>query len=144
MINIKKEKIILRFTLLSFIMYMITMLIFETIIYILVSIGILSFLGFTYDSYISVIIFLVICYILLIILDYYTSVLIALFKSKSNISRFQQRAIDFILYTSFSCLIVGFVDFFIKGVSISPANQVLFVLIYYILEMLSDNLLLSK
>lgn len=125
-------------------MYMITMLIFETIIYILVSIGILSFLGFTYDSYISVIIFLVICYILLIILDYYTSVLIALFKSKSNISRFQQRAIDFILYTSFSCLIVGFVDFFIKGVSISPANQVLFVLIYYILEMLSDNLLLSK
>ena len=120
------------------------MLVFEMIIYILVGIGILSFLGFTYDSYRSVIIFLVICYILLIILDYYTSILITLFKSKANISRFQQRAIDFILYTSFSCLIVGFVDFFIKGISISPANQILFVLIYYILEVLSDSFLLSN
>lgn len=128
----------------SFIMYMITMLIFETIIYILVSIGILSFLGFTYESYTSVIVFLVICYILLTIFDYYTSILIGLFKSKSIISRFQQRAIDFILYTCFSCIIVGFVDFFIKGVSISPANQILFVLLYYILEVLSSNLLLSK
>ena len=75
--------------------------------------GFLSFLGFTYDSYISVIIFLIICYVMLIPADYYTSILIGLFKTKSNISRFQQRAIDFILYTSFSSLIDIIINFFI-------------------------------
>ena len=144
MINIKKEKIILKFTLLSFIISMVAMLIFETIIYTIAGIGFLSFLGFTYDSYISVIIFLIICYIMLIPADYYTSILIGLFKAKSNISRFQQRAIDFILYTSFSCLVVGIVDFFMEGISISPANQIIFVLLYYLLEIYSDVLLLSK
>ena len=129
---------------LSFIMYLFTMLIFETIIYILVGVGLLSFLGFTYDSYISVIIFLVICYILLIITDYYTSILIGLFKARSNISRFQQRSIDFILYTSLSCLIIGIVDFLIKGISISPANQVLFVILYYLLELFFDMLIFEK
>lgn len=129
---------------LSFIMYLFTMLIFETIIYILVGVGLLSFLGFTYDSYISVIIFLVICYILLIITDYYTSILIGLFKARSNISRFQQRTIDFILYTSLSCLIIGIVDFLIKGISISPANQVLFVILYYLLELFFDMLIFEK
>ena len=129
---------------LSFIMYLFTMLIFETIIYILVGVGLLSFLGFTYDSYISVIIFLVICYILLIITDYYTSILIGLFKARSNISRFQQRSIDFILYTSLSCLIIGIVDFLIKGISISPANQVLFVILYYLLELFFDMLIFGK
>ena len=129
---------------LSFIMYLFTMLIFETLIYILVGVGLLSFLGFTYDSYISVIIFLVICYILLIITDYYTSILIGLFKARSNISRFQQRSIDFILYTSLSCLIIGIVDFLIKGISISPANQVLFVILYYLLELFFDMLIFEK
>ena len=129
---------------LSFIMYLFTMLIFETIIYILVGVGLLSFLGFTYDSYISVIIFLVICYILLIITDYYTSILIGLFKARSNISRFQQRTIDFILYTSLSCLIIGIVDFLIKGISISPSNQVLFVILYYLLELFFDMLIFEK
>jgi len=134
----------MKFTLLSFIIYMIIMLIFEAIIYTIAGIGFLSFLGFTYDSYKSVIIFLIICYIMLIPADYYTSILIGLFKAKSNISRFQQRTIDFILYTSFSCLVVGVVDFFIEGISISPANQILFVLLYYLLEIYSDVLLLSK
>ncbi|WP_278246245.1 YrvL family regulatory protein [Terrisporobacter othiniensis] len=129
---------------LSFIIYMVTMLVFEAIIYTVVGIGFLSFLGFTYDSYISVIIFLIICYVMLIPADYYTSILIGLFKIKSNISRFQQRAIDFILYTSFSSLVVGIVDFFMEGISISPANQILFVLLYYLLDMYSDMLLLSK
>ena len=75
---------------------------------------------------------------------YYTSILIGLFKVKSNISSFQQRAMDFILYTSFSCLVVGIVDFFMEGISISPANQILFVLLYYLLEIYSDVLLLNK
>lgn len=120
------------------------MLVFEAIIYTIVGIGFLSFLGFTYDSYISVIIFLIICYVMLIPADYYTSILISLFKTKSNISIFQQRTIDFILYTSFSSLVVGIVDFFMEGISISPANQILFVLLYYLLEMYSDMLFLSK
>lgn len=144
MIDIKKEKIILKFTPLSFIIYMVTMLVFEAIIYTIVGIGFLSFLGFTYDSYISVIVFLIICYVMLIPADYYTSILIGLFKTKSNISRFQQRSIDFILYTSFSSLVVGIVDFFMEGISISPANQILFVLLCYLLEMYSDMLFLSK
>lgn len=123
---------------------MVAMLVFEAIIYTIVGIGFLSFLGFTYDSYISVIIFLIICYVMLIPADYYTSILISLFKTKSNISIFQQRTIDFILYTSFSSLVVGIVDFFMEGISISPANQILFVLLYYLLEMYSDMLFLSK
>lgn len=123
---------------------MVTMLVFEAIIYTIVGIGFLSFLGFTYDSYISVIIFLIFCYVMLIPADYYTSILISLFKTKSNISRFQQIAIDFILYTSFSSLVVGIVDFFMEGISISPANQILFVLLCYLLEMYSDMLFLSK
>ena len=128
----------------SFIIYMITMLIFEAIIYTIVGIGLLSFLGFSYDSYISVIIFLIICYIMLIPANFYISILIGIFKTKSNISRFQQRSIDFILYTSFSSLVVGIVDFFMEGISISPANQVLFVLLYYLLDVYSDVFLLSK
>lgn len=123
---------------------MITMLIFEAIIYIVVGIGFLSFLGFTYNSYISVIFFLIVCYIMLIPADYYTSLLIGIFKAKSNISKFQQRAIDFILYTSFSSLVVGIVDFFMEGISISPANQILFVLLCYLLEVYSDAILLNK
>lgn len=123
---------------------MITMLTFEAIIYTVVGIGFLSFLGFTYDSYISVIIFLIICYIMLIPADYYTSILIGIFKIKSNISSFQQRAIDFIIYMSFSSLVVGIVDFFMDSISISPANQVIFILLSYLLEMYSDILLLNK
>lgn len=123
---------------------MITMSVFEAIIYIIVSVGFLSFLGFTYDSYISVVIFLISCYLMLIPANYYTSILIGLFKTKSNISKFQQRAIDFILYTSFSSLVVGIVDFFMDGINISPANQVIFVLLSYLLEVYSDYLLLNK
>ena len=123
---------------------MITMLAFEAIIYTIVGICFLSFLGFTYDSYISVILFLIICYIMLIPADYYTSILIGVFKTKSNISRFQQRAIDFILYTAFSSLVVGIVDFFMEDISISPANQVSFILLYYLFGVYSDALLLNK
>lgn len=123
---------------------MITMLTFEVITYTIVGIGFLSFLGFTYDSYISVIIFLIICYIMLIPADYYTSILIAIFKIKSNISSFQQRAIDFILYMCFSSLVVGIVDFFMDSISISPANQVIFILLSYILDVYSDILFLNK
>ena len=81
---------------------------------------------------------------MLIPANFYISILIGIFKTKSNISRFQQRSIDFILYTSFSSLVVGIVDFFMESISISPANQVLFILLYYLLEMYSDVFLLSK
>lgn len=120
------------------------MLIFEAIIYTIVGIGFLSFLGFTYDSYISAILFLIICYIMLMPANYYTSIFVGLFKSKSNASPFQQRALDFILYTAFSSLVIGIVDFFMKGISISPANQVLFILLSYLLDVYCDALLLGK
>ena len=60
------------------------MLIWECFIYTIVNIGFLSFLGFTYKSYLSVILFFTICYILLLPVDYYSSILIGLLKSKNN------------------------------------------------------------
>lgn len=146
MINIKKEeeKTIIKLTILSFTIYMIGILLLGAIVYTIVGIGILSFLGFTYDSYRSAVLFFIICYIMLIPADYYISFLIELFKIKSKISKFQQRVIDFILYTSFSSMVVGIVDYFMIGISISPSNQVLFIFLYYLLLMYSDNLLLSK
>lgn len=144
MVNIKKEKIFIRLSILSFILYMIIMLAFEGIIYIIVGMGFLSFLGFTYKSYLSILIFLVICYIMLLPVKYYSTTLIALFSSKSNISYFQQRIIHFILYTSFSSLIVGCVDYFLNNISIPPANQVLFILLCYLFETYLDSLILYK
>ena len=110
-------------------------LIFEGFVYTLVGIGFLSFLGFTYDSYISVIIFLAVCYI---------SILVGLFKAKSNISYFQQQIIDFILYAAFSSLVIGGVDFFMKGIHITPANQVLFIILCYLFQTYSDFIILIK
>ena len=144
MINIKKEKRIIKITILSFTLYLISMLIWECFIYTIVNIGFLSFLGFTYKSYLSVILFFIICYILLLPVDYYSSILIGLLKSKNNISKFQQRVLDFILYSSFSSLVIGSVDFFMEDIHISPANQVLLIILYYLFESYFDYLLLRK
>lgn len=134
----------MKLTILSFIIYMITVIIFECFIYTLVGIGFLSFLGFTYKSYSSAIIFFIICYIMLLPVDYYSSILIGLFNSKNNMSKFQQKIIDFILYTAFSSLVIGSVDFFMDGIHISPTNQVLFILLYYLFKSYSDFIILSK
>lgn len=119
-------------------------LIFEGFVYTLVGIGFLSFLGFTYDSYISVIIFLAVCYIILLPVNYYISILVGLFKAKSNISYFQQQIIDFILYAAFSSLVIGGVDFFMKGIHITPANQILFIILCYLFQTYSDFIILIK
>lgn len=144
MINIKKEKRIIKITILSFTLYLISMLIWECFIYTIVNIGFLSFLGFTYKSYLSVILFFTICYIMLLPVDYYSSILIGLLKSKNNVSKFQQRVLDFILYSSFSSLVIGSVDFFMEDIHISPANQVLLIILYYLFESYFDYLLLRK
>ena len=99
---------------------------------------------YIYKSYLSVILFFTICYILLLPVDYYSSILIGLLKSKNNISKFQQRVLDFILYSSFSSLVIGYVDFFMEDIHISPANQVLLIILYYLFESYFDYLLLRK
>lgn len=134
----------IRLSILYFILYMIMTLIFKGLVYIIVGIGFLSFLGFTYKSYLIVLIFLVVCYIMLLPVNYYTTTLIALFKITSNISNFQQRLIDFILYTSFSSLIIGCVDYFLNDISITPDNQVLFIFLCYLLKTYSNLLILYK
>lgn len=144
MINIKKEKKIIKLDILPFTIYVIIMIIFEWFIYTLVGIGFLSFLGFTYKSYSSVITFFIICYIMLIPVDYYSYILIGLFNNKNNMSRFQQLIINFILYTAFSCLVIGSVDFFMDDIHITPANQVLFILLYYLFKSYSDIVFLTK
>ena len=144
MINIKKEKKIIKLDILPFTIYVIIMIIFEWLIYTLVGIGFLSFLGFTYKSYSSVITFFIICYIMLIPVDYYSYILIGLFNNKNNMSRFQQLIINFILYTAFSCLVIGSVDFFMDDIHITPANQVLFILLYYLFKSYSDIVFLTK
>lgn len=143
MIIIKKEKRILKLNIFSFFLYIIAMMLFEGIIYTVVGIGFLSFLGFQYSSYFSAFIFLIICYIILLPVDYYISFLVAIFKVKSNITFGQQRCIDFILYLAFSTFIVDLVDYFMDSIIISPANEILFVILCYLLDVYSDYLILN-
>lgn len=143
LIIIKKEKRIIKLSIFSFFLYIITMMLFEGIIYTIAGIGFLSFLGFQYSSYFSAIIFFILCYIMLLPVNYYISFLIGLFKAKSNITFRQQRCIDFILYLSFSTFIVGLVDYIMDSIIIIPANQILFVVLCYLLDVYSDYLILS-
>ena len=76
--------------------------------------------------------------------NYYTSLLLSLFKLKGNITKFQERCIDFILYMLFASLVVGVVDYILPSVDISPSNQVLFVLLCYSLEICSEYFLYTK
>ena len=46
--------------------------------------------------------FFIICYIMLLPVDYYSSILIGLFNSKNNMSKFQQKIIDFILKKTYN------------------------------------------
>ena len=144
MINIKKEKILIKLAILSFSFYMIISFLFDGFLYTVVGIGLLSFLGFSYKSYTSAILFFMICYIMLLPSDYYTTFLIGLIKDKSNITVFQQRVLDFIFYVSFSSLVIGSVDFFMEDIHITPANQVLLIILYYLFQSYFDYFLLSK
>lgn len=81
---------------------------------------------------------------MIIPVDYYSYILIGLFNNKNNMSRFQQLIINFILYTAFSCLVIGSVDFFMDDIHITPANQVLFILLYYLFKSYSDIVFLTK
>ena len=140
---IKKYRKTMMLDIFSFFIYMIIIFLLKGFIYTVVGIGFLSFLGFQYDSYLSAIVFLVICYLIVFPADYYISFLVSLFKTKSNISFSQQRCIDFILYISFTSLIVGIVDYFMDSIIISPTNQILFVLLCYLLDVFSDLLFLN-
>ena len=144
MIKIYKEKKIIKTSFFTFIIYLLLILLLEGILYTLIGIGLLSFLGFQYESYLSAFIFFAYCYILMIPVNYYTSLLLSLFKLKSNITKFQERCIDFILYMLFASLVVGVVDYILPSVDISPSNQVLFILLCYSLEICSEYFLYTK
>lgn len=144
MIKIYKEKKIIKISFFTFIIYLLLILLLEGILYTLIGIGLLSFLGFQYESYLSAFIFFASCYILMIPVNYYTSLLLSLFKLKGNITKFQERCIDFILYMLFASLVVGVVDYILPSVDISPSNQVLFVLLCYSLEICSEYFLYTK
>lgn len=109
-----------------------------------IGIGLLSFLGFQYKSYFNAIIFLIVCYIFMIPVDYYTSLIVSLFRNESKTTHFQERCLDFIIYTSLFSLVVGICEYLIPGINISPSNQILFVFLYYMLQVCCEYLLTKK
>lgn len=116
----------------------------EIFIYTVIGIGLLSFLGFQYTSYFSVIIFLIICYIMLIPADYCSIFLISLLKIRSKLTNFQERCIDFIMYVCFSSIVIGLVDYLSSSINISSANQVLFILLCYLFDLCCEYFIMKK
>ncbi|WP_443082205.1 YrvL family regulatory protein [Terrisporobacter sp.] len=144
LINIKNEKKVIRISFFTFILYLLIMSLLEVFLYTVIGIGLLSFLGFQYTSYFSVIIFLIICYIMLILTDYCSTFLISLLKIKSKLTKFQERCIDFIMYVCFSTIVIGLVDYLSSNIDISSANQVLFIVMCYLFDICSEYFIMKK
>ncbi|RDY24694.1 hypothetical protein CHF27_000400 [Romboutsia maritimum] len=138
MINIKNKNRILEF--ISLFLFFAFFLIIEFFIFTLVGIGFLSFLGFDYNSFWSVILFFVIYFCAAIPTDFLCIAILDIFKYINKFSYFNYKILEFITEITLTFITINFIDFLMNCINIPLYTEVLFSILNYLLSQCIDFL----
>lgn len=115
-----------------FILFVGFLIIITFSIFTVVGIGLLSFLGFEYDSIKSVFIFFIIYFCISKITDIFYTNILDFIKYSNKLPHYLYKLIDFFIDCSLTFIIIDLLDLFIKSVQIPTKTQLLFAILSFI------------
>lgn len=136
MVKIKKKLQILE--ILALIIFALIFVVIAFIIFTAIGIGFLSFLGFEYDSYKSVLLFFVIYFCISRPIDFICTSLLDVIRYVNKFPYVSYKFLEAFFDISLTFVLVNIIDIFMKSVYIPTHSEILFAILSYAFSQCMD------
>lgn len=136
MVKIKKKSHV--FEILALTMFILFFVIIAFVIFTLVGIGFLSFLGFEYKSLNSVILFFIVYFCIASPIDLVCTSLLDVIRYRNQLSHVSYKFLESFFDISLTFILVNILDVFMSSITIPLYTEILFAILSYVFSECMD------